>query len=332
MATITARRGYHTLSWTDPDTGKRRRQPLGKLGTIPRRDLDDILRAKEYELSTGARILNAHRRPAPRFEHFIRDYLLWHRAEYPDSHYRVEQIIYDHLVPEFGLTALNLVSVKQAEDWKNRRRFVVRASTVTKELRVLQAVFNRAVALKVITENPISIVQAPQHLDSKPHHWYQLDELQALYTQSAYGPIWKFMANTGIRRGEALNLRRLWITDAVRIQSTGEERTKSGAWRKVPMTEGAKAALADIKEDGPYLLPRIAPGSLSRAFLRDAKAAGVGGSLHSLRHSYVCHMLLARIPIRTVQLYAGHASITTTEKYAYQVLQQDPDAAVGLAI
>lgn len=338
MATITERRGYHILSWTDPDTDKRRRQSLGKIGTIPRRDLDDILRAKEYELSTGARILNAHRRPAPRFDHFVRDYLLWHQAEYPDSHFRVEQIIYDHLLPEFGLTALNLISVKQAEAWKNKRRFVVRASTVTKELRVLNAIINRAVALKVIAENPISIVQAPQMLDSKPHHWYQTDELARLYDQSAYGKYWRLMANTGVRRGESLILQRHWMTDAVRIQSTGEERTKSGEWRKLPMTDGVKLALAEIDaakkegDDNPYLLPRMAPESLSRAFARDAKAAKVGGSLHSLRHSYVCHMLLARVPIRTVQLYAGHASITTTEKYAYQVLQQDSVDALRLAI
>lgn len=332
MATLTNRRGYHTLSWTDPDTGKRRRQALGKVGTLPRRDLDDILRAKEYELSTGARILNTHRRPAPRLDHFARDYLLWHQAEYPNSHYRVQQIIHDHLLPEFGVTALNMLGVRQVEDWKTKRRFAVRAATVEKELRVLMAIINRAVALKLIPDNPVSIVKPPQRLDSKPHHYYQADELARLYQQSTYGPLWKFMANTGIRRGEALNLRRLWITDAVRIQSTGEERTKSGDWRKVPLTTGAADALAQIKEAGPYLLPRIAPESLSRAFARDVRAAKLGGSLHALRHSYVCHLLLAGVPIRTVQLYAGHATIATTERYAYQVLQQDPDAAVNLAI
>jgi hypothetical protein len=68
MATITIRRGRHVLNWTDPQTGKRRHTPLGKVGTIPKRELDDILRIKEYELSTGARLLNVHRRPAPRFE------------------------------------------------------------------------------------------------------------------------------------------------------------------------------------------------------------------------------------------------------------------------
>lgn len=333
MATITDRRGYHVLNWTDPQTSKRRQTSLGKVGTIPKRDLEDILRIKEYELSTGAKLLNVHRRPAPRFDQFVTDYLLWHQAEYPDSNYRTAQIIDQHLLPEFGPIPLNLLAVDKVNEWKNKRRFLVKSSTVEKELRTLFAVINRAVELKIIAENPISAVKPPKILDSKPHHWYEnQDDLPRLYEISDYGPVWKLMANTGLRRGEALHVRRLWVTDAFRIQSTGEERTKSGSWRKIPITEGARDALAALAGDGPYLLPRICPESLSRAYSRDADKAGLEGSLHSLRHTYICRLLLAGVPIRTVQLYAGHAHISTTEKYAYQVLRLDPEAALSLSI
>lgn len=332
MATITTRRGRHILNWTDPETGKRKHTPLGKVGTIPKRELDDILRIKEYELSTGAKLLHAHRRPAPRFDAFVKQYQLWHQGEYPDSTFRVQQIIKDHLLPEFGATPLNLLKPEKVDEWKNKRRFLVADSTVEKELRVLFAIINRAIELKVIPDNPVAAVKPPKILDSKPHHWYRAEELPRLYAQSAYGPTWKFLANTGLRRGESLHLRRLWITDAVRIQSTGEERTKAGEWRKIPLVDGAREALALLHGDGPYLLPRIAPESLSRAFARDADRAGLDGSLHSLRHTYICHLLLRGVPIRTVQLYAGHAHISTTEKYAYQVLEMDPESALRLSI
>jgi integrase len=333
MATITTRRGRHVLNWTDPETDRRRHTPLGKVGTIPKRELDDILRIKEYELSTGAKLLNAHRRPSPRFDDFVKKYQLWHQAEYPDSTYRVQQIIDDHLTPEFGPTPLNLLAVEKVNDWKNKRRFQVADQTVEKELRVLFAIVNRAVELKVIPENPITAVKPPQILDSKPHHWYRAPELALLYEQSAYGQIWKFIANTGLRRGESLHLRRLWIAgDSVRIQSTGEERTKSGEWRRIPLSDGAREALERIPERGPYLLPRIAPESLSRAFAKDRKRAGLEGSLHSLRHTYICHLLLAGETMRTVQLYAGHAHQSTTEKYAYQVLDMHSDKALRLNI
>lgn len=329
MATITTRNGYHILNWTDAQ--KRHHKTLGKVGTIPKRDLDDILRIKEYELSAAARILHVNRRPAPLFKDFVEAYKLWHQAEYPDSHYRVAQILDDHLTPYFGVTPMNLITPEQAEAYKTSRRFKVRASSVTKEFRVLMAVLNRAVRLKKIDSNPILTVRPPKQLDSKPHRWYSAEELTQLYAVSQYGPVWRFMANTGLRRGEALHMRRMWITDAVRIESTGEERTKAGEWRKIPLTDGAREALGALKGD-PYVLPRISPESLSRAFARDAKRAGIGGSLHCLRHTYICHLLLAGVPIRTVQLYAGHAHISTTERYAYQVLKQDPESVLRLAI
>lgn len=332
MATLTVRNGYWQLNFTE--AGKRKHLSLGPVSAVPKRDAEAVLRAKEYELSTGARILNAHKRPAPRFDDFVAGYKLWHQTEYPDSTYRVAQIIDDHLTPAFGATPLNLLTVAAVEGFKTARRFKVRASTVAKELRVLQAVLNRAVALKVVSENPVSIVQPPRQVDSKPHHYYTLEELALLYQASSYGPIWRLMANTGLRRGEALSLRWLWITDDIRIQSTGEERTKSGEWRKIPKSDGAGIALAaiDRPEKAIHVLPRIAPESLSRAFARDAVTAGLKGSLHSLRHTYVCQLLLAGENIRTVQLYAGHAHISTTEKYAYQVLHQHSDKALRLSI
>ncbi len=335
MATITDRRGYHRLNWTDPETGKRRNKSLGKVGTVPKRDLDDILRIKNYELSAGAKLLRVHRRPAPRFEDYARTYLIWHKAEWPDSHYRVEQIVFDHLIPHFGGTPLNLITDQQGQDYKAKRRPLVTANSLVKEWRVLMAVLNRAATGKkrLIDENPLSDVEAPESLDSKPHHWYEdPKELVELYRASDHGPIWKLFANTGLRRREGLHMRRLWVTDAMRIQSTGEERTKAGKWRRIPLTAGAREALAALAGSGVYLLPRMAPGSLSRACARDIRRVGIGGSLHSLRHTYICRLLLENVPIRTVQLYAGHQHISTTEKYAYQVLRNDPAAVVNLNI
>ena len=334
MATITARRGYHILNWTDPQTKKRKRRSLGKVGTIPKRDLDDILRIKEYELSTGAKLLNVHRRPAPCFAEFVTAYLLWHQAEYPDSNYRVAQIVDDHLIEHFGKTPLNLITKEQAEAYKSKRRFKVSASSVVKEMRVLQAIVNRAVELEIVEKNPIRSVKAPKVLESKPHLWYTVEELAKLYAVATkWKAVWKLLANSGLRRGEAQILRWLWVTDkTIRVLSTGEERTKDGEWREIPITKGAAEALAALKRVGTHVLPKVAKESLSRAFAKDAKRAGLDGSLHTLRHTFICHMLLAGVPIRTVQLYAGHAKISTTEGYAYQVLRQDPGSALALAI
>lgn len=80
------------------------------------------------------------------------------------------------------------------------------------------------------------------------------------------------------------------------------------------------------------MLPRITPPSISRAFDRSVQRAGLDGSLHTLRHTYISHLVMAGVPLRTVQIYAGHAHYTTTEGYAYLMPTTVPKQVSRLAI
>lgn len=330
MATLTERAGYWILNWSDGQG--RHRTSLGRTDVLPKAEALSILRAKQYELSTGATILRANRAPVATFGEFCRQYIPWHNAEYPDSHFRVAQIVEQHLLPKFEFTPLDRMTISDVEEWKTGRRFRVRGSTVTKELRVLQAILNRAVTMGLIPANPVAAVKAPRQLDSKPHRFYEADELARLYV-GTYAAVWKLMANTGIRRGEAQMLRWSWIgAESLKILSTDDERTKGGHWREIPLSDGAREALGSLPRVGDYVLAKVAPESLSRAFLRDARRAGLDGSLHTLRHTYISHLVRLGVPIRTVQLYAGHAHITTTEKYAYLSPGTAPAPVLRLAL
>lgn len=336
MATLTIREGkYYVLNWTDA-AGKRHRPIIGNVGVLSEKQAKDILKAKQLEMSTGARLLDLSPGRAPTFGQYIADYLLWHQAEYPDSNYRTAQVIEQHLLPKFEHYALDQIPVDVVEEWKRDRRRRAKAHTVTKELRVLKAVINRAIDEKLIRDNPIAAVSAPKILDAKPHFFYEAEQLQELYAACALevnageGPqpdplhaaIWRLYANTGMRRGEGMHLQRRWVgRDGIKIVSTGEERTKSGEWREIPRTKGADEALdalKSVKVDGGYVLPRMTLPSLSRAFVRDARRAKLPGSLHHLRHTYISHLVRdTDTPIRTVQLWAGHAHVSTTEMYLY---------------
>jgi integrase len=195
------------------------------------------------------------------------------------------------------------------------------SETAAKELRTLKAIFNKAVEWGEIEKSPAKSVKAPKNLRSQPIHWYTKAELARLYKHSNYAAIWRLMANTGLRRMEALQLR--WIDvkkDHIQVLSTEEDRTKSGKWRQVPLSDSALIALRALKRrtgKQTYVLPRMTGPSLSRAFRIDVEARKLAGSLHSLRHTYGAHLVMAAVPLRTVQVLMGHASYVTTERYAH---------------
>ena len=127
-------------------------------------------------------------------------------------------------------------------------------------------------------------------------------------------------------------LRRKWVgREAMKILSTDEHRTKSGKWREIPLTDGAREALEELPRDGDYVLPRMALESLSRAAIRDIRRAGVeDGSIHTFRHTYCSHLVMARVPLRTEQKLAGHSTVAVTENYAH--LSPDYLKSAGRAI
>jgi len=332
MATLRAIDGAWIIDWRD--SAGRHRKTLGRIDTLPEREAKRILKQRNLELAAGYSILNPQR--AITFGQFVMDYLQWHAAEFPSSHYRTAQIVNQHLLPEFEYLALDAFNPRQVDQWKHRRMTPredrPKSETVAKELRTLKAILSKAVEWKSIREHPIPHVSAPLSLDSKPPRFFTKTELDAIYAacklevNAGEGPqpnplhasIWRLFANTGMRRGEGQMLKRAWIgQEAMKILSTDEERTKSGKWREIPLTNGARRALEELPRKGALVIPPMAPASLSRACIKDIRRAELDGSLHTLRHTYISHMVMAGVPLRTVQKLAGHSTVAVTERYSH---------------
>lgn len=342
MARLRARGPYWELAWsgpdTDPQTGKKKRHSrnLGRRDELRKRDAELALDGLRREL-----FLDEHRlrpRAVPTFNEWANDYLAWHSLQFPSSHYRVRQIIEQHVLPAWAFKGLDEITDKDVEDLVSQWRAAeYRDHTIAKHLRQTKALFNRAVEKRIIQASPAETVAAPQILNSAPHLFYETDDLEALYLASSFdpwhpespqhepwhAPAWKLLANTGLRRGEGLILRKRWIRgNALQILSTGEERTKSGKWREIPLFPGAQEALQALDEalgeDREHILPQIAPPSLSRAAGRCIERADLDGSIHTLRHTFISHLAMdPAVSIRDIQIWAGHSSIATTEKYMY---------------
>jgi integrase len=322
MATVYPRGNRWYLNWSQ--NGRQFRQSLGK---ITAEDAEKYRTAKEFELATGRSIFYA----SALFDDHLQRYLTWHAVQYRDSHFRVKQISEQCFAPFMG-KALSQITAQEIERWKadrmtrvgwnrNKQTAVVSSETAGKELRTLKAVLNKAVEWGEIEKSPAKGVKAPKNLRSSPIHWYRKPELNKLFRGSRYSPIWRLIANAGLRRAEAQQLRWVDIQGSfMNVLSTEDERTKSGKWRQVPLSDSARAALVTLKRKtgkSMYVIPQMTGPSLSRAFRIDAKTRGLAGSLHSLRHSYGAHLVMAGVPLRTVQKLMGHASYATTERYAH---------------
>ena len=356
MPTIRKRGRSSYLCWSEPGRPEQRKS----LGVVSAAEAREAARAKRTELDRK-RMRNIVDLPLghmPTFAEFAQEYEHWHAQEYPDSTDRTASALDVHLVPYFGSTPLDRITKAQAERYKVARAQATpkpKAETVAKELRVLQAAMNRAVFMELLDRNQIKGIKPPASTDSKPPRFYTSDELQLIYAHSKplpgdeqhkgkpinsgvsdYAPVWRLMANFGLRRAEALGLKWADVSaDSIRILSTSSSRTKSGKWRQVPKSPGGIEALKmlwPVTGRGVYVLPRMHPNSLYRAFKRSAARAGLDGTEHCLRHTFCSHLVMAGIPLRTVQILAGHASIKTTEKYAHLGPDYLRDSVAGLLL
>jgi integrase len=324
VATINKRGRSWQLTWSDAEG-----QHRISLGAVSRQEAEIRRREKDLERLTGRKLTPS----GVTFATFAAEYLGWYSGHWPSTYSRTESIFRLSLTPFFGDMALDHITQRDHTLWIAKRRGdtpTPSPATITKEARALAAAMSKAVKWRVITSNPLADVEAPPERHSKAPEYYDREQLLALYEASPFhADIWRFMVNTGLRRNEALFLKVKDIgADAIRVQSLEDRPTKSRKWRSVPLNDAARHAIDALAPgEREYLLPRIAPRSLTRAFENCARRAKLPGTLHWLRHSFTSHMVMAGADLPTVQKVCGHASITTTMRYAH-LSQAHAQAAV----
>jgi len=258
----------------------------------------------------------------------------WYEAEHPTTISKARSEV-KRFIERFGDRPIDSIRAVEVEQYKRSRLLDDKAAkeTVGKEIRRLKAAFNRGLEWKELDVNPLATVKAPRGVRSVAVKFYDRAAMRRLYRANpGRAPLWLFVAHTGLCRGEVIGLEKSSVVvDRLLVESdpdeTGAGRTKSGKWREVPLNRYAKWALRHL----PDPLVSVHKDTASDWFAKDAATAGIGGHLHRLRHTFCAHMVMSGVPLRRVQVLAGNADYSTTEKYyAHLAPEGDTDAVRGL--
>lgn len=222
--------------------------------------------------------------------------------------------------------------------WETERREEVAVVTLKSEWKNIKAALYRAARTggkkegkrwNLSTTSPIAeIVIAASAKDiNKKKKIFSPEELEKIYKVNPYhAPIWKFIANTGLRREEARTLPRALVetnADRARVIVSHDPDAgldvKTGLSRSVPLNREARDArdeLMGLPHTGDKFFPEWHRRTWTKHFERDRVAAGIGhGTLHGLRHTFISRAVNNGVPIHLAMKWAGHKKMETTLGY-----------------
>ena len=219
--------------------------------------------------------------------------------------------------------------------------------SVSQALSAIRA-FHNWLDRRLETPNPaIGLIRGPRLAPGVPRPLSE-DQARGLIDDASFDPdreTWEAARDTalltllwgcGLRISEALSLTRADAPLADSLRITG----KGGKVRMAPVLAVVREAVDAYVAELPFAL--AAQDSLFRAVrggaysprhaqalmqkLRGRLGLPASATPHALRHSFATHLLGAGADLRAIQELLGHASLSTTQRYA------DVDAAGLLAV
>jgi len=153
-------------------------------------------------------------------------------------------------------------------------------------------------------------------------------------------PIFFTFLNTGMRRGELVNLEWSDIdfeNSVIKIQKKSFWLPKTGE-REIPMNPELRLLLERVPKKSNFVFPspmgkKFKEDKIRQKLIKIAKAAGIPNltEVHALRHTVASRLIAKGTDLPTVQKLMGHSSIETTMIYSHQTTEQLRNAVEKLS-
>jgi integrase len=122
---------------------------------------------------------------------------------------------------------------------------------------------------------------------------------------------------TGVRKSEQYTLD--WTQTDVNRKVIKLKKTKNHLAREVPMNSDVLAAFETLRGNVKKPTGRVFPISNPKGWFESARAkSGVKDfRWHDCRHTFCSRLAMAGVPLKTIQVLAGHKTISITARYAH---------------
>ncbi len=218
------------------------------------------------------------------------------------------------------LTRTNLteLSAAQVSKWRDRRLKQVAASTVVRELTLLQGAVGNA--LDTGTVNVVQQIKRPR-VDDRRERRLQTDEWQRLMQacdrdrNKMLRPLLVLAVETAMRRGELLSME--WKHVDLDRCTVLLARTKNGRARTVPLSPTAVDVLHQLPRIDDRVLP-LSGDCVRQAFERVRERAQVDDiRFHDLRHEAVSRLVERGLSLVEVRQVSGHRTMQMLQRYVH---------------
>ena len=295
----------------------------------------------------------------------------------PTTFRSYEQHVLCHVVPFIGSlrlekvtgATLNALYAKLAVEGKRNGKSGLSPTTIHHVHACLHRAFRDAVRWNRLFRNPVDAADPPRANGEERHEMktWEAAQLRAFLDSTRddrLGPLWRLLAMTGMRRGEALGVkwedidleagrvavRRALIPHGhevivsepktarsrrvVALDAETVEVLKAQAASQIVDQEEWEGAWSDscyvfTKEDGNPYHPEVV-SRFFRAAVKEAKLPEI--RLHDLRHTHATLALRAGIHPKVVSERLGHATVSITlDTYSHAIPAMQEEAATLIA-
>ncbi len=253
---------------------------------------------------------------------YLNNYAKASKKSWKDDMYRIEA----HMKPFFGTYKLGDITPLSIEKYRvERLKIGVTKSTVNREITIMKKMFNLAIDWKLTCSNPVLKVRLFSEKDTQKEKIITREEETKLLAEipDYLKPILNVALNTGMRRGEILNL--MWEQVDLARRIIRVRYTKSGKSRIIPINDDLLnefLVLERLNCGNLYLFPNPKTGlpytEVKKSFKSACKRAGIEGlRFHDLRHTFATRLIQSGVDIITVRDLLGHFSVRVTQRYTH---------------